>query len=137
MTCRIVVDTNIVLSALIFRSGRLAWIRNAWQHQRIKPVVCRETVNELLRVLAYPKFKLSAEEQSDLLSDFLPYAEICKLPTSWPELPNCRDDKDQVFLVLAYVSGADVLATGDADLLALRDVFPIPICTADELMARV
>lgn len=136
MTRRVVLDTNIVLSALLFSSGRLAWIRHAWQHQQLEPLVCRDTVSELLRVLAYPKFKLSAEEQKDLLGDFLPYAEVIALPTPWPDLPACRDEQDQVFLVLAHAGKADALVTGDADILALRDVFPGRILTADELAAQ-
>lgn len=137
MMRRIVLDTNIVLSALLFSTGRLAWIRRAWQHQQLQPLVCHDTVHELLRVLAYPKFKLSAEEQRDLLGDFLPYAEVVTLPAPWPHLPACRDGKDQVFLVLAHVGGADALVTGDADLLALRDRFPELIWTADELAIQM
>jgi len=129
---RVVLDTNIVLSALLFDTGRLAWVRQAWQRQQFRPLVCRETVNELLRVLAYPKFTLSAQEQQELLGDFLPHAEVVTLPASWPDLPACRDDKDQVFLVLAQLAHADALVSGDADILALRDVFPGRIWTADE-----
>lgn len=44
--------------------------------------------------------------------------------------------RTQVFLVLAQVGRADALVTGDADLLALRDVFPGRILTADELAAQ-
>lgn len=135
MTQRVVLDTNIVLSALLFNAGRLAWVRRAWQHRQIQPLVCRETVNELLRVLSYPKFKLTAHEQKDLLGDFLPYAEVITLPTPWPDLPSCRDRKDQVFLVLAHSGRADVLVTGDADLLAMRDVFVERMVTATELAA--
>jgi putative PIN family toxin of toxin-antitoxin system len=133
MMHRVVLDTNIVLSALLFTSGRLAWIRRSWQGQQLQPLVCRETVNELLRVLAYPKFKLTADEQKELLADFLPYADVVELPKPWPDLPTCRDEKDQVFLVLAQAGHADMLVTGDADLLAMRDVFPGPILTAGEL----
>jgi putative PIN family toxin of toxin-antitoxin system len=133
MMRRVVLDTNIVLSALVFSAGRLAWIRHAWQRQRIRPLVCRDTVNELLRVLAYPKFKLSAQEQQDLLGDFLSYAEVVTLPSPWPDLPACRDQKDQVFLVLSHVGEADALVAGNADLLAMRDTFPRTILTADEL----
>ena len=133
MTCRVVLDTNVVLSALLFSEGRLAWMRRAWQRQQLQPVVCTETVNELLRVPAYPKFKLSAAEQKELLADFLPYAEVIMLPTPWPALPKCRDEKDQVFLVLAQAAQADGLVTGDADILAMREVFPSLILTADEL----
>ncbi len=136
MMRRVVLDTNIVLSALLFTSGRLAWTRHAWQGQRLQPLVCRETVNELLRVLAYPKFKLAADERKELLADFLPYADVVALPTPWPDLPACRDAKDQVFLVLAHVGRADRLVTGDADLLAMRDAFPGLILTADELVLK-
>jgi len=137
MPLRIVLDTNIVLSALVFGEGRLAWMRQAWQRGQLQPLVCRDTVGELLRVLAYPKFKLTAREQQDLLGDFLPYAEAVTLPAQWPDLPACRDAKDQVFLALAHVAQADALVSGDADILALRGVFACQIWTADELAARV
>ncbi|MBO8369659.1 putative toxin-antitoxin system toxin component, PIN family [Pseudomonas aeruginosa] len=133
---RVVLDTNIVLSALIFSAGRLAWMRQAWQQQHLQPLVCRETVSELLRVLAYPKFKLSNLEQQELLADFLPYADVVELPAPWPDLPVCRDDKDQVFLVLAHVGKADALITGDADILAMREDFPGLIMTAEAFAAR-
>lgn len=134
---RLVLDTNIVLSALLFARGRVAWVRDAWQSGRLRPLVCRETAAELLRVLAYPKFKLSPEEQQELLADFLPYAETVAIPASLPDLPRCRDVCDQVFLALAVAARADALVTGDADLLALREGFSPPILTADELKLRL
>jgi putative PIN family toxin of toxin-antitoxin system len=137
VTNRVVLDTNIVLSALLFRAGRLAWMRHAWQGEQLRPLVCQETARELIRVLSYPKFKLSTEEQKDLLGDFLPYAEVVTLPAAWPQLPHCRDEKDRIFLALAKVSDADALVTGDADLLVLRDQFSKPIWTAEELAARM
>lgn len=133
MKRRVVLDTNGVLSALLFTAGRLAWMRHAWQRQQLQPLICRQTANELLRVLAYPKFKLTTLEQQDLLADYLPYTEIIELPSSWPALPTCRDEKDQVFLVLAHVGKADALVTGDTDLLALRDAFPGLILTPEQL----
>ena len=120
MTIRVVLDTNVVLSALVFRSGRLAWLREAWPAERVTPVVCRETTEELLRALAYPKFGLSPEEREQLLADFLPYAEAVVLPNPLPpDLPACRDPDDAVFLALACAVGVDALVTGDSDLLAL------------------
>jgi putative PIN family toxin of toxin-antitoxin system len=133
---RIVLDTHIVLSALLFAKGRLAWIRQAWQRQQFQPLVCQASVSELLRILAYPKFKLSVMEQKELLADFLPYTEVIELPAPWPDLPACRDEKDQVFLVLAHVGRADALVTGDADILAMREAFPNLILTAEELATK-
>ncbi|QXL85274.1 putative toxin-antitoxin system toxin component, PIN family [Comamonas sp. NLF-1-9] len=129
---RVVLDTNIVVSALLFEQGQLAWWRHAWQDGSIAPIACKETTSELLRVLAYPKFRLTEADRQALLADFLPYVEVVGLPSPWPVLPQCRDVKDQVFLVLAHVASADALVTGDADLLALRATFPLPICTAHE-----
>jgi putative PIN family toxin of toxin-antitoxin system len=134
---RVVLDTNIVVSALLFTTGRLAWLRRAWQSKRLQPLVCSETVNELLRVLAYPKFRLSPSERQELLSDFLLYTEAVILPMPWPVMPACRDDKDDVFLVLAHVGQADLLISGDADILALRGIFPGRIMTADEFALQI
>ena len=129
---RVVLDTNVVLAALLFTSGRLAWLRRAWQQGPLQPLVCKQTVSELLRVLAYPKFRLTAKDQQDLLADFLPYADVVQLPQPWPTLPACRDENDQVFLVLAHVGQAEALVTGDGDILAMRDEFPGLIVTPDE-----
>ena len=137
MAHRVVLDTNIVLSALLFNAGRLAWVRHAWQRQRVQPLVCRATVNELMRVLAYPKFELTKADQKDLLADFLPYSDVVDLPDPWPDLPACRDEHDQVFLVLAHAGEADSLVTVDADILAMRERFPRLILTADEFRERV
>ena len=129
---RVVLDTNVVLSALLFTAGRLAWMRRAWQRGQLRPLVCKETAAELLRVLAYPKFKLSGEERQELLGAFLLHAEVVELPSPWPALQACRDEKDQVFLVLAHVGRAGALITGDGDLLSMRDAFPGLILTPEE-----
>jgi putative PIN family toxin of toxin-antitoxin system len=134
---RVVLDTNIVLSALVFRNGRLSWLRQAWQTEIIKPVVCRETVNELLRVLAYPKFRLSAEEREELLADFLPWAETAVLADDPPDLPDCRDPADLIFMRLAREAKVEALVSGDNDLLALRQDFYPSILTAEELGRRL
>jgi hypothetical protein len=39
-------DTSILLSALLFRGSRLAWLRAAWQSGRIIPLVCAATAEE-------------------------------------------------------------------------------------------
>ncbi|MGB5562230.1 MAG: putative toxin-antitoxin system toxin component, PIN family [Sedimenticolaceae bacterium] len=135
MRCRAVFDTNTVVSALLFQQGRLAWIRGAWSAGAIAPVVCKETVEELLRVLAYPKFQLDRNEIDDLLGDFLPFAEVIDLsPSDWP---NCRDEDDRMFLALAEQAQADVLMTGDADLPEVAETFSVKIQTPAALKAEL
>lgn len=137
MTLRVVLESNIVLSALLFTNGRLAWIREAWLSGEIRPVVCKQTVSELLRTLAYPKFKLSGDEQEEMLADFLPYSETLVLDQIPANLPMCRDEDDQIFIVLASVCGADMLISGDKDLLALRSELSFQLLSADEFKDRL
>lgn len=87
---RVVIDTNALLSALLFHAGTLSWLRTAWQARRICPLVSRETMNELIRALGYPKFNLTDGEREDLLADYLPWCEtiVISNPT---EIPECRD----------------------------------------------
>jgi predicted nucleic acid-binding protein len=101
-------------------------LRAAWAASVVTPVVCRETVSELLRVLAYPKFCLAREERDTLLAQYLPFRETASLPSVWPPvwppLPTaCRDRDDTVFIALMLCSGSDLLVSGDADLRVLLD----------------
>jgi len=135
---RVVLDTNCIVSALVFSRGRLAWLRDAWQTSRLIPLVSRETVGELLRVLSYPKFALSRVEQETLLADFLPYAETVRVDRSDQPLAGLRDQDDAMFVALARQAAADALVTGDADLLDLRErLRSIRILTPAELRSRI
>lgn len=118
---RVVLDTNAVVSALLFPSGRLTWIRSAWQNGRFLPLGDRHTVGELICVLCYPKFRLSAADRESLLADYVPYLSTVATDTADQGLPDLRDVTDRKFLALAVRAAADALVTGDADILAVRD----------------
>jgi uncharacterized protein len=131
----VVLDTNLVLSALVFTGGRLAALRAAWQGGRCLPLVSTATATELLRVLGYPKFGLSAVEREELLADYLPHCRSVRIPARLPKLPRCRDPNDRMFIELAAAGRADFLVTGDKDLLALAKAFDRPIVTVDTFLA--
>jgi putative PIN family toxin of toxin-antitoxin system len=131
---RVVLDANLVLSALVFSHGRLAVLREAWQSGRICPLVSRATVAELIRVLAYPKFRLSPDEQEELLADYLPWCETVIIPDPPPVTPPCRDPFDTPFLLLTLAGKADALVSGDGDLLALAGSFTCPILGAEAFL---
>lgn len=130
----VVLDTNLVLSALVFAGGRLAVLRSAWQRGLCVPLVSQATASELIRVLAYPKFKLSAAQRDELLADYLPYCQSVRIPPSLPKLPQCRDANDQMFIELAATGKADFLVTGDKDLLALAPAFGWRIIQAEAFL---
>ena len=120
---RAVLDTNVVLSALVFRTGHAGLVRRAWQSGLVLPLVSTSTAHELVRVLAYPKFRLSVSDQEELLADYLPYAETVRIPDPAPAVPNCRDPFDEPFMHLAVAGRAQALVSGDHDLLSLAAEF--------------
>ena len=115
---RAVFDTNSVISALLFGHGQLSWLREHWRGTDVVALVSRPTVDELIRVLAYPKFNLDKLEIEALLADYLPFTEpITVSPQA--QSPQCRDHDDQMFVDLAIQGQADVLVTGDRALLEM------------------
>jgi putative PIN family toxin of toxin-antitoxin system len=116
---RVVLDTNVVLSALLFGSGPTARVRVGWQSGRLVPLASTATAQELVRVLRYPKFRLLPTEQAELLADFMPWVMVVEIPTPPPQVPPCRDPLDLPFLHLAVAGKARALVSGDRDLLAL------------------
>ena len=134
---RVVFDTNVVLSALLFGSGRLAPLRAAWHDRRCAPLVSRATATELLHALAYSKFRLDRSAQEDLLSEYLPFCETVVIPEPPPATPVCRDPGDVPFLQLAVAGKADCLVTGDADLQAVAGGFPVPILTPEAFLTSL
>ncbi len=131
---RVVIDTNLVLSALVFAQGRLSPLRLAWQSKHCQPLLSSVTAAELIRVLAYPKIKLNADAQQELLADYLPYCTTVRMPAKLPVTLDCRDKFDLPFLQLAVAGKADYLVSGDQDLLSLAGEFVCPIVTADHFI---
>ena len=116
---RVVLDTNVALSALLFGAGPTARVRTGWQAVRFVPLASTATAQELVRALGYPKFRLSAAEQAELLADFIPCVEVVEIPNPPLQVPPCRDPHDLPFLHLAVAGKARALVSGDRDLLAL------------------
>lgn len=132
---RAVLDTNVLVSALLFQRGRLSWLRTSWQSGQLTPVLAQPTALELLRVLGYPKFSLEAGDRERLLEDLLPWSESWTAPIP-SSAERVRDPHDQVFLDLAVAAAVPVLVSGDADLLALHgQVHPLQVLSPVDFRA--
>ena len=88
---RVVIDTNLIISALVFSQGKPAMLRRAWQHELFQPLISKATATELIRALNYPKFKLASHEQNELLADYLPWCQSVVIPNPAPKTPACKD----------------------------------------------
>ena len=111
-------------------------LAEAWRTHRCLPLLSQEIFDEYLRVLTYPKFQLSSSEITRVLEhDFLPHAEFVRV-TSRVEVI-AADPSDNKFLACALDGRADVLASGDHHLLALKRFHATEILTARQLLDRL
>jgi len=128
-TLRLVLDTNVLLSGIAYPASIPGKIMAAWRFGSVEVVLSEFILNELRRVLPRlaNRHGLSVAEIEDLVDILSIQAEIVDpLPNHEPEL---RDENDQpvlgTLLAAQRSQGADYLVTGDKDLLAMGDRFPI------------
>ncbi len=134
---RMVFDTNVIISTLVFTSSHTRLLRQNWAAARLIPVVSKSTVEELLAVLSYAKFKLSIESRDLLLAEYLTHAEVCGHVKSFKSKYPCSDLNDQMFIDLALSSDVVALVSGDADIQSMQATFPMPIYTLSELSSHM
>lgn len=120
---RAVIDTNLLISAVIVPKGLPNKLIRAWQKGRITLILSPRLIRELEEVSQRDKFKqyhLFNEQMAELINNIKAFAEII---ISIPEeqLPiHSRDPKDDKLLSCALSAKADYLITGDEDLLILN-----------------
>jgi hypothetical protein len=79
-----VLDTNTVVSALLFPRAISGWMRQVWNHGGMLPLVSADTIRELIRVLAYPKFELDESDINATLPAYLRSPKRSSFRTSRP-----------------------------------------------------
>ena len=116
---RLVLDTNILLSALMVRGTPPDKLYEAWRHGRFQLASAEQQLEELKRVSRRPFFqdRLTASEIGRMVNDIRRLATICD---PLPDVSASPDPNDDFLLAIAQAADADYLITGDkSDLLAL------------------
>ena len=131
---RVVLDTSVLVSRLLLPDsvpGQAA--RTAVDRGTV--LMSEATVEELADVLSRPKFDryVTVEERIRFLRLLGHVAEPVPIVHT---VRACRDPRDDKFLELAVNGEADVIVTGDADLLALDPFRGLPILTPARFLAR-
>jgi putative PIN family toxin of toxin-antitoxin system len=134
MSLRIVIDTNVYVSrALRIASVPAAAVNRAWLEATT--LLSIATWTELQLVLNRAKFTPYIRPET-----LGPYLEKIKASATFVSIPTCiracRDPRDDKFLDVAVHGRADVIVTGDADLLALHPFRGIAILTPAEYLER-
>lgn len=132
MKLRIILDTNVLISAIFFETGNEANILDEAVKGRVTLLSSLDALQELRETLAAPKFKLTPLEISNIFQLIVSISEIVLAPPS-AEV-KCRDPDDQKFLDCAKRGDADFLVTGDRDLLEIKNLGRTKIITARELI---
>ena len=124
---KVVLDKNVLLSGLMTPEGTPGRIVAAWSEARFDLAMSIEQLVEIGRALSYPKIhrRLKWDEQriEQYIRQLYIRAEVVDLHSTSVETP--RDPQDAPILATLIASSADVLVTGDRDLLELRGKYPI------------
>jgi len=132
-----VLDTNVVVSALISPHGAPAQIYRAWQTGRFAYVTSPPLLDELARALAYPRVRKylawSARERAELLEALAYAARLAAV-----RLDVVADDPDDNRVLEAAVAGrADFIVTGDRHLLDMGSHAEVEIVTPARFVAHL
>lgn len=134
---RVVLDSNILLSALISPYSPPHRIYQAWQKGAFELVTCAEQIEEIRRASRYPKFKsiLQPHRVGFMVNNMQRTAVIDPLPEGY----EAADPADAWLLALADASQANYLVTGDkrAGILSLGKIGQAQIVTAAAFCDRV
>lgn len=111
---RVILDTNVLLGALISPHGPPEVIYRAWRTARFELVTAAAQLDELRRVSRYPKLKaiLPAHRVGTMVNNMQRAVVLDALP-SLPEGIEAADPGDAFLLAMVFAGEADYLVTGD------------------------
>jgi putative PIN family toxin of toxin-antitoxin system len=121
---RVVLDTNVILSGIAYPTSVPGRILGGWNQGTISVILSRYILDEVVRSL--PRIlrgRLSPDEIRELVDSLVFLAEVVE-PAAVKEAA-LRDEADPPILGTLLAAKASYLITGDKDLLALADRYPI------------
>lgn len=116
---RVVLDSNLIISALINGAGVPLGVLEAWRRGRFALVLSEEQLEELRRVTRYERLRplITAAAAGVLLNELRAHAQML---SDLPHVDRSRDPADNFLLAMVQAGEADVLVTGDKhDLLSI------------------
>ena len=131
---RLVLDSNVLVSALITKGTPPDRLYQAWLRSEIELVTCAAQIDELADVLSRPKLRkyVDRTDAAQLVADIRLRAIVVR---DMPIPRRSPDPKDDAILAAAVAGEAELVVSGDKPgILALREVEGIPIRTPREAL---
>lgn len=122
---RAVLDTNVLISALISQLGASAALVLRWVDGEFDLVISEQLMAELSRALAYPKLQARINPAEALAFTQLLRSTATVVADSEIAPPRRSRDPGDDYLVALAESAAAILVSGDLDLLALAPGLPV------------
>ena len=135
---RAVIDTNVLLSGLLWRgppNGLLQHVRVGTVLLVSSPTLLAELANVIKRAKFDAILERTGTSRERLLAEVRRLAEVIEPPPL--SQPVCRDPDDDHVLALALAANADVIVSGDNDLLSLGNFEGIPIIGPAEAVVLI
>jgi putative PIN family toxin of toxin-antitoxin system len=131
---RIILDTNVLVSGLLLSSSTSQQVFDRVTTKEIL-LISETTFTEIAQTLIRKKFDkyLSLEKRLNFLASLRDKGELVNIAET---ITICRDPKDDKFLELAVNGKADMIITGDQDLLVLNPFRNIEIITVNDFLNR-
>lgn len=130
---KIVLDTNILISALGW-DGKPKEIFRKILNGEFELIISNKQLEELHRVMDYPKFKFTNEQKGKFVSIIL---EVSKVVETLGRVKIVEKDPDDNMIIESAVIGkAEYIISGDPHLLELREYARVMILTAAEFLER-
>ncbi|HEY0795647.1 MAG TPA: putative toxin-antitoxin system toxin component, PIN family [Acidisarcina sp.] len=117
---RVILDTNILISALLVQSGAPGTIYRGWVEGAFTLLTCREQLRELRATLRKPALvsRIRPHEAGRMVNDL---QRLALMVDPLPRVVRSPDPEDDFLLAVAEAGGADYLVTGDkSGLLDLK-----------------
>ena len=128
MKLHAVVDTNVIVSALIRPAGAAGILMRRLREGAFTAVFSPELIDEIAAVLCHPKIRTKYRTNPKDFEDIAAlFALRGDLVTCEERIRLCRDPDDDFLLETAVSGNADYLVTGDEDLLSLKKLRQIKI----------
>jgi putative PIN family toxin of toxin-antitoxin system len=124
---RVVLDTNVLISGLAYPNSIPGKIVTAWDLHTLRLSMSHFQLDEITRVLRYPKIRNLLGWDDARIESFVRQlilrVEMVEIKEQAAQVPD--DPNDAPILATLIASSADILVTGDSDLLALQEHYPI------------
>ena len=134
---RVVLDTGILIAALITKDTPPDLIYQAWRKKKFELITSEWQLAEFRRVSRYPKLRkyLIPSEAGNMINGLRYQAHVL---TDLPTLEVSQDPDDNPVLAMAVAGGADFLVSGDKrDLLCLKVIEKTKIVTPRKFLAEL